>query len=391
MLFSIYTPAISQAFVAIQPYVELRERLERHFNPTFSGAANKNRSDLFSRLRVGVGLKAGTAWAAKVEYQNSSDLYWTHPLNASSDNSDLSLGYVRYEVKAFAATGGRQKIELGQQRLIGSTEWLSLARSFDAARVSTGPWDAWFGKLGVANAKPETARVGALTHADRTWGTTSLIFKHDLAVASDTDEQTLDHFVSLHVGRLGFDVEGAVQSGTTNGRDQRAWAGHFRAAYDLTPRTTLSAVADAASGGGNATTSHTFDNLYPSNHDLYGLADLVGWKNMNHLGVALDNHPCKDLTLRLSGHAFTLRDPSDSWYGATGVANPRPGGTFVDPTGASGRDLGKELDVEAFWSLKKAGTVSTGIALFDPGNYVQKLSGTGDHVTYGFVQYQVRF
>jgi hypothetical protein len=321
----------------------------------------------------------------RVEYQNAHDLYWTQASNASFDASDLSLGFVNYMSQSLSTTGGRQKIELGEQRLIGSTEWLNEARSFDAARVDSGQWYAWGGRLGVANTKPETARMGAVTHADKAWGTTSLILKHDLGTASDIDIQTLDHFVKVKFGSTSVAAEGAAQYGSNNGKDQRAWAYHVAVTQDLIAKTTLSIETDAASGGGNSTTIRTFDNLYPSNHNLYDLADLAGWKNLNHLGARLENHSFNNLTLRASGHAFSLRDDSDAWYSATGTK------ILADPTGASGGDIGKELDLEALYTLNHVGIFSAGIAFFEPGNFVQNISGHSNQETFGYIQFQTRF
>jgi len=375
----------------MHPYIEDRERYERHINPSFNSPADRNRADLYSRLRVGSTFDIRPNLTAKIEYQNSHDLFWTQALNGSTDNSDLSLAYVKYANSTETLIAGRQKIELGEQRLIGSTEWLTLARSFDAGRAQVGQWDVWGGKLGVANNKPEAAQIGAITHTDKNWGTTSVIAKHDLGAKANIDIQTLDHFVTHDFAGTAVSAEGALQTGSNNGRDQRAWAWHVKASRPILPKTTLSVQGDAASGGGNADTSRTFDNLYPSNHNLYGLADTTGWKNMNHLGVMLDNRVSTNWTVRASAHAYSLRDTSDAWYAATGGANPRSGGSFIDKTGLSGRDLGNEIDLEAILASKRSGTLSAGIAFFDPGHFVQAVGGHSNQMTYGFLQYQFRF
>ena len=119
-------------------YVDWRERYESHQNPTFSSPAGKNGDNLYSRLRVGANYKYDSHWSARLEYQNSSNVFWNQSLNASTDNSDASLAYVKYSTADLTAVGGRQRIELGQQRLIGSTDWLNLGRSFDAATKQSG-------------------------------------------------------------------------------------------------------------------------------------------------------------------------------------------------------------------------------------------------------------
>ena len=391
MILPALIPTNLQYEVRIHPYAEVRERLERHINPTFSSPADKNRSDLYSRYRVGVDIEVNRALTAKLEYQYAQDTFWTQASNGSADASDVSQAYLRYSNGPGSATVGRQKIEMGQQRLIGSTEWLNLARSFDGGRASYGQWEAWSGRLGVANNKPESARMGALIHADKTRGATSFIYKHDLGKASGIDVQTIDQLTTQKIGQTTIAAEGAAQFGSNNGRDQRAWAWHLRASSPILPHTQFKVEANAASGGGNATTSRTFDNLYPSNHDLYGLADLTAWKNMNDVAFKVENKSFKGLTLQSEFHILTLRDPSDAWYGATGSANPRTGGTFIDPTGNSGRDLGNELDFSASYAKKSGGTFSLGVSFFDPGRFVQNLSGHSNQLTYGYLQYQARF
>jgi alginate export protein len=385
MIFPVIPSAVFDSVRSLNLYIDDRERFERHLNPTFSSGANKNRSDLYTRLRLGVEYKASSLWEGRVEYQNADDLFWTHASNNSADSSDVSLAYAKYTSNSLTATGGRQRIELGQQRLIGSTPWLNLARSFDAGRAQYGSWDVWYGGIGVANTEPRTARVGAFTHSDKTWRDTSLIVKHDVGAKAHIDIETLDELVTHKFGNTTLDAEGALQYGNENGRDQQAWAWHARATQDLFAHTTLSLEADSSSGGGTGTVSRTFDNLYPSNHDLYGLADLVGWKNMNNLAIVLENKPCKDVTLRLEGHSFTLRDASDAWYSATGAT------TMIDATGKSGRNVGKELDFGASYAINHAGVISAGIALFQPGSYVQNVTGHSDHMTFGYLQFQTKF
>jgi hypothetical protein len=97
------------------------------------------------------------------------------------------------------------------------------------------------------------------------------------------------------------------------------------------------------------------------------------------------------LTVRATEQTFSLRDPSDAWYSFSGAANTRPGGVFQDPTGKSGRKLGDELDFEAIYSFKKYGDLSAGVSFFDPGDFVQNLTGQSNHATFAYLQYQVKF
>jgi hypothetical protein len=85
-----------------------------------------------------------------------------------------------------------------------------------------------------------------------------------------------------------------------------------------------------------------------------------------------------------------LRDASDAWYGTSG-ANKFGGTVFVDPTGASGKDVGQEYDLDLTWSVDKKTDIRFGVAVFDPGSFVRNLSGKGDNMTFGYLQFIVKF
>ncbi|HWD37881.1 MAG TPA: alginate export family protein [Fimbriimonas sp.] len=380
-------------YVSIKPYVDLRERYERHINRKFVSSADDSRSDMLTRFRVGLDLGAQKyGLTGKIEYQYAHDWFWMQPQNGSARNSDLSLGWLRYQApdKSWWAQAGRQKIAIGQQRLIGMAEWTTLGRSFDALRVGHGQWDIWGGKLGVATVKPETARVAALTHTDPKWGQGSIIYKHDVAPKGKIDIETLDYVADYPIWTGKLDGEGALQFGNDNGKTQQAWAYHIRYTLPILPKTTASIEYNAASGGSTSDTNRTFDSLFPTNHDLYGLSDLSVWRNLNDLAFTVQTDAVKNLTLKGEYHIQSLRDASDGWYGSNGI-NPRVGGSFVDPTGKSGRDLGNEVDLLGIYKTKNLGTFQAGIAFFNPGDFIKSFTGHANQQIYGFLQYQVLF
>ena len=227
-----FTPTISI-------YAEDRERFERHINPGFSGPADANRSDLYSRLRVGLYGSISKEWSAKVEYQERSrPLLDGEAEREHREQRRLPCLRRLHEDSTIDVTAGRQKITLNSQRLIGTTEWLNMARSLDAARAQAGSWDLWGGGIGTANTEPRTARVGALTRHDDRWGTGSVIFKHDVAPNGDIDIQTYDYYISRPFAGNTLDGESALQLGNDNGKDQEAWAFHARAKRTILPKTT---------------------------------------------------------------------------------------------------------------------------------------------------------
>ncbi len=245
--------------------------------------------------------------------------------------------------------------------------------------------------LGVAAIEPRTARISVLTYSDLRWGNGSLILKHDVAAKGDIDLQTYDYYLNRPLLGGTFTTDLALQLGNNNDKKQEGWGFHTRYLHPLRSTTTLGLDVDAASGGSSSHVNRTFDNLYATNHDLHGLADTTSWKNMEHLAAWLEVRPSSTLTLKAAYHWLSLRDASDYWYGTSGVPNPRPGGMFIDPTGKSGRHLGDEFDLSTSLQTKRAGTFSGGAAIFQPGDFVRKLTGHSDQELFVYAMYQARF
>ena len=109
--------------------------------------------------------------------------------------------------------------------------------------------------------------------------------------------------------RFDYDVEFAFQRGHASTAGIEAWAGHYalgwRPAVSRAPRVVAEvnhASGDHDPGDGRVS---TFDQLYPTNHSKYGIADQIGWRNMREamLGVAM---PAGQVTFRTDVHHFWL-------------------------------------------------------------------------------------
>src|SRR5688572_1409875 len=81
-----------------------------------------------------------------------------------------------------------------------------------------------------------------------------------------------------------------------------AWAGHWVLGYTLPtvpskPR--LVAEYNYASGDKDPADGQrgTFDQLYPTPHDKYGLADQVGWRNIHNARAGVEFKPSAKLSV----------------------------------------------------------------------------------------------
>jgi hypothetical protein len=121
------------------------------------------------------------------------------------------------------------------------------------------------------------------------------------------------------------------------------------------------------SGGSPGDGLNEFDNFYPTNHGLYGHADLMGWRNVIHGYLRISAAPTGvPITIALNNHLFGLASPGDRWSNA--------GGTTLgfDDTNDD-RFLGYELDIDFGYTPRSWLKLSLGYALFIPATAAENL------------------
>ena len=123
-----------------------------------------------------------------------------------------------------------------------------------------------------------------------------------------------------------------------------------------------------ASGDGNPNdrTHGTFDNLFPSNHGLYGIMDFFSWQNMQDVHLSGSFKPWSRLTLKLDGYAFWLATTQDYFYAGNGTPR-KTGGYGLAP--AAGNYVGSELDLLASYALSRYFSLQAGFGHFFTGDY----------------------
>lgn len=141
----------------------------------------------------------------------------------------------------------------------------------------------------------------------------------------------------------------------------------------------LAVIASLASGDKNATDrkSGTFQNLFPSNHLLYGAMDLTGLQNARDLRFSLTAKPHPKLTLNLEVNLQALDTSSDFWYNAAGAPRNFAGapvgsgkGYRINPSYIS--SLGQEVDLIATWTLHPGALLEAGASHYFRGDYVKE-------------------
>jgi hypothetical protein len=393
---------------------EFRGRLEG-----FTGGSFKpDTSDLYylNRLRINLMIQP-VNWIKVFAQTQDSRVFFKnqHPSAPPYQNTwDLRQGYLELGDSENGVLGirtGRQEMIFGDQRLIGVSDWTNTTRTFDAVRVTLRPADGV--RLDAFASSVVVPVDGTFDHHKAGddlhglyGGLTKLIpnaviepyelwrvsprIKNESGVVANLDEFT----TGLRcVGKLprGFDygTEMDLQRGSLGSDQIRAWAGHWVAGYTIAsllyqPR--LLVEYNYASGDDNPKDGirGTFDQLYPSGHDKYGLTDQVGWKNMKDLRTGVEMKPAKRWKTSAIYNDWYLADPHDALYNSSATVIAR------NPAGVLATHVGQELDGQVSVALYATMQIAFGFGHIFPGEFL-KVSTPGKSYNFPYFMYTYAF
>ena len=126
-----------------------------------------------------------------------------------------------------------------------------------------------------------------------------------------------------------------------------------------------------------------FDVLYPTAHDKYGMADQVGWKNINHIGLIAEVKARPSVIFQAKVHDWWLASARDGLYNSGGALLVR------DVTGSSGKHIGEEIDFQVLWNHKTNIAIGAGMGHMFPGKFVKRTT-PGHSYTFPYVQLTYR-
>lgn len=335
-----------------------------------------------NRLRTNLTLLPAPWWTVTLQGQDSRIFFKSNPQGQDpyTNRTDLRLAFTdlgRDGQGPVLLRVGRQELAYGDERVVGAANWGNVARAFDAAKLvlRRGPWQLdlvsaavvvpqvrglshhlpgnnlhfaygrWKGPLPGLTVEPYFLwRVGQGT-GDALQG----ILRQDRRVAGV-------RVAGRPAARWDYTTEWLMQRGEATGRafgpeSIHAFAQHtvVRRAFDhpaWKPRLLAEfnyASGDATPGDGRA---GTFDQLYPTPHEKYGLADQVGWQNVQHVSGGVELTPRPHLLLRFLAHDWHLAQARDGLYAAGGAL------VFRDLSGRSGRHIGEEVDLIAQYNWR---------------------------------------
>lgn len=140
--------------------------------------------------------------------------------------------------------------------------------------------------------------------------------------------------------------------------------------HPLTPR--LNLAFTWASGDDDPIDGNhgTFDGVLGGVAKYYGRMNLFSWMNLSDLQAGVRIKPAKGMSLCCEYHRFRLSEAKDAWYYCTGKKIRQ------DKTGASGTDLGEEIDLIIHYKINRHISLMAGYGRFFPGSFVRR---TGSH------------
>lgn len=374
-----------------------------------NGAFRSGNSDLYLLHRVRLNMEVRPSSWFRIFAQGQDARVWdaervshTPPFQ---DSADLRQAYFEIggEAHPFTLRAGRQEITLGEERLVGASNWANAARSFDAVRAD---WRAPGVKLGAFASAVVVTREGSFDrhvqgnnlHAiyavfERViprakvepyflWRVAPAV-RSEFGMAGKLDSRTVGfRIVGVLDKSTNYVTEVAMQRGSWAGDAIGAWAGHFRVERVLAPRRGVKLRLEYNHASGDRDPAdrrlNTFDVLYPTPHDKYGLADQVGWKNVEHAGVVVETKPRARLSLQAKFHTWWLANARDGLYNAPGTLIAR------DVSGRSGRHVGEEIDGQLLYAAGKQLSFGAGVGHIFPAAFVKR-NTPGAHFTFPYV------
>jgi hypothetical protein len=376
----------------------------------FTGGGFQEESEdayLLSRFRFNLAILPVNWMKFRFQVQDAR-LWWknTKPYAPPyQDTFDLRLASVEFgdsEKQPVALRVGRQEINLGEERLVGSSSWTNTARTFDAARLTlrTGRY-----RVDAFAASPvvlQDGNVGDHVPGNNLHG---LYGSMDAVVPRATVEPYVfwrliqrQKTEAGSIGNLSFAAVGmrwvgklsrdfdygqevTIERGSLGPDRVAAWAGHWMFGYNPpwigSPR--AFAEYNHASGDRNPKDGmrNTFDQLFPSGHDKEGLADQVGWRNICHLRLGIESKPRPGWMASVRYSGYWLADVHDALYNSSGTA------LFRRVDGSAGRFVGTELDTVVLYRYSKQLQLGIGFAHLFPGTFLKRTTpGTAYNYPY---------
>jgi len=378
---------------------EERLRSEGYENGSF-----KERNDdsyLLNRFRFQADVRAGPWIKSVFQVQDARPFLERSPINPSNENRwDLKLAYLEFgdpEKHWFSLRVGRQLINYNNT-LIASSEWRNQGRSYDAAIVNLQEGRYHLGIFAASAVVPESSGLSHHQDGNNLYGLYGRIenlipnasvepfilwrvqpkLVVEAGLSDKTGKQDMKTYGLRLKGRphsqLNYSIEAARQLGKVGAEEIGAWGLTGGAAYEFSrvradPR--IFAQYDYASGNRAPRDGvhRTFDTMYPTAHDRFGIVDLFGWQNIRVVRGGATIIPHRRWTVTGQYLDFWVASKADAVYNTSG-------GAILHGTVPAeiGNHLGEEFDGYSWYELNRHFNIGGGYGRFSAGAFISQLA-----------------
>lgn len=362
---------------------------------------------MLNRFRLQVDLRPTSLTRISVQAQDARPMYQKPPIGPPNENRwDLKLAYAEFgdpERHWFSLRVGRQLINYNNT-IIASSEWRNQGRSYDAVVANLQNGRFHLGAFAASAVAPLASGISHHQQGNNIYG----IYGRFSSVVSHSD---LEPFVLWHV-QPSVTVE-PVMSGAKGKQDLRAygvrWKGELRSAFEYSVQAVVEegtqgkqpirawgtsdgmafqknswwaqprmfAQFDYASGNSNPSggVHRTFDAIYSTSHDRFGITDILGWQNIQAVRGGITISPHLRWTVTAQDLDFSLAQSNDALYGSSGNSLGHGDPVF-------GKHIGNEADVYSWYEVNRHFNFGAGYGRLRSGDFLWHLTGVPAYSTF---------
>ena len=392
----------------IDVQAEERFRYEGYENNSFK--AKVDDSYILNRFRFQVDLHTVSWFRVTAQVQDARSGFQNPPIGPPNTvRWDLKLAYVEIgnpEKHWISLRVGRQLINYNNT-IIADSEWRNQARSYDAAVLNLNAKREHLGIFAASAVVPQANGISPHQEGNNIYGAYARI--DNLAPHSNLEpfflwrvqpKEVVEPAAAKTTGKENEKVEGLrfkaqthtalnysgeliVENGKVGPEPIRAWAAQAGASFQflhVSAKPRVFSQYDYAAGNSNPAQngSHsTFDTIYPTAHDRFGITDLFGWQNIETVRAGATVEPHRRLTFTVQALDDWAADALDSIYNTSGSA-------IVTNKTDHGRHVGAEIDGYSWYELNKHFNLGGGIGYFGGGDFLTNVTTSHSYTAYYF-------
>lgn len=391
---------------------EERLRYEGYQNRGFN--LNNDDAYLLLRSRLAMTIRPSSWFKVSAQVQDARPFLQKPPRGPPNLNAwDLKQAYAEFgdpEKHWISLRVGRQSINYNST-ILADSEWRDQGRSYDAA-VTNLHYRQF--RLGIFAASAVIPLAQGISHhqagnniyglygtIDQPIPNSSLepfvLWRVQPNVAIETtaalqtgrqDEKAFGiRFKGVALTSLDYMLEWVGERGHDGPNRIAAWATTLGVAYRIDRmwwRPRVFWQYDYASGDKNPSDGihGTFDLMYSTAHDRFGIADQFGWQNIISQRAGVTIEPRHRWTVTIQYLNFWLAQAADGLYNTAGALIVR------DATGKSGSHVSSEADVYTWYELNRHVNLGVGLGHIFGGEFLAK---TASGPSYNYPYFAINF